>query len=64
MRGFKGIPCLCCNNKDSVAVELCNTSVFHCSNCDESFFANDVQEFIDKWKPVLEWLATAPETSE
>ena len=52
--GIKGVACIRCGAIDSVKVDVA-TLDFSCSECSEDFTANDVHDFLSKWKNVLTW---------
>ena len=58
-RGFTGIACLECGEKDTVLVGLAELG-FTCSACGEDFRASDVRAMLAAWADVLEWIDRAP----
>jgi hypothetical protein len=60
-RGFAGLCCLKCNAEDAVTVLVCDTSVFHCTDCGDEFSTDDVREHLERWQRVLAWVEMAPE---
>lgn len=58
-RGFPGIGCLECGEKDTVRVNLEDMG-FVCSSCDAEFTARDVRSMMAAWTRVLDWVEMAP----
>jgi hypothetical protein len=58
-RGFAGLACLECGEKDTVQVALQDMH-FVCGSCGESFQASAVRAMLASWTRVLDWVETAP----
>lgn len=58
-RGFPGLACLECGEKDTVRVSLEDMG-FVCSSCDHEFKASDVRDMMASWTRVLDWVEQAP----
>jgi hypothetical protein len=61
--GFGPLPCPKCLNSAAVAVHLDDLGAAdccRCAECEESFALADVRELVERWRPVLLWLATCP----
>jgi hypothetical protein len=58
-RGFPGLCCLECGEKDVVRVNL-EDMHFVCSSCDHEFGPADVRVMMANWARVLDWIEQAP----
>ncbi len=58
-RGFPGLACLECGERDAVRVNLEDMG-FCCSSCDHEFSVADVREMMASWARVLDWVEMAP----
>ena len=58
--GFDGVRCLLCGETDTVSVTLSDTTVFHCSSCDNDYSVQEVKKQIQDWAAVVNWVLSAP----
>ena len=59
-RGFGNLPCPCCGAQATVTVYMNDLASFHCTECDEDFDREQVEDFIRSWQRVLSWIDSAP----
>lgn len=57
-RGFD-VPCVLCGEHESVHVSLHNVGTFYCTFCEEEFDLDRVEDIVQGWGPVLDWLRLA-----
>jgi predicted nucleic acid binding AN1-type Zn finger protein len=59
------LPCPKCGNTEA-SIKLClfDGGTFCCLECDDEFTAEDVRDFIAKWRKVLAWVDAAPRQSD
>jgi hypothetical protein len=58
-RGFPGLRCILCGEKDCVKLRLLDCT-FLCDQCEEEFDAEDVRAHLQGWEAVLRWVNSAP----
>jgi hypothetical protein len=61
--GFGPLPCPRCGNSAAVAVyldDLSGPEACRCGECEDHFPLADVRALVERWAPVLRWLATCP----
>jgi len=55
------VPCPMCGEADAnVSLYLWEGNQFHCEECDNEFSLEQITELINRWQPVLAWLAKMP----
>lgn len=59
-KGVSGLACIKCGEVDSVLLYAYDVETFSCNECKEEFEAKEVQEVMDGWKRMLDWIAQAP----
>jgi hypothetical protein len=65
--GFGALPCPKCGQDAAVAVHLDDLGAddcCRCAGCEEAFSLADVRAVVERWAPVLRWLATCPAVPE
>jgi hypothetical protein len=58
-RGFPGLRCILCGEKDCVKLRLLDCT-FLCDQCEEEFDAEDVRAHLQGWDAVVRWVNSAP----
>ncbi len=57
----KGFDCHCIKcGAAAVALDLDDLDSIRCRECDEEFYLDDVRQFLDGWRAVIEWIDAAP----
>jgi hypothetical protein len=62
-RWLAGLPCLYCNDTETVRADLADLTgdtAFYCSACDAEFSLADVHAKIAAWLPVIRWVEAVP----
>jgi hypothetical protein len=62
-RGF-AVPCLCCNEDNSVYMRLSDLSTLRCPQCDSDYNLAYIEAQVTRWQAVVAWLKTAPQYAE
>ncbi len=58
-RGFPELPCLGCTVLNTCVVDL-ETMTIRCTSCEAEWAPADIQEVLERWHAVLDWIALAP----
>ncbi len=62
-RGFKGLPCIKCGEVDCLAIDLHDLTgddAIRCCQCDTAYSLADVNDLVNRWDAVLQWVSNAP----
>ncbi len=60
-KGFGALTCPMCGESTNTIVMDLSEPLFRCGECEKEFDVGDVENLIQQWKKVLDWVATMPE---
>ena len=59
------LPCPKCGEVDAcITLRLADMNELTCQECNTEFTLEEVQDFIDRWTPLIAWINQAPEQKE
>lgn len=58
-KGFN-VKCVKCGQEECVSLAAHDLEQFSCSECGETFTAQDVVAMMKEWAALLKWIETAP----